>query len=44
MALLGRKIAAAGDPNPAARELLDVQLREGQITQKQYDRQIKHFG
>jgi hypothetical protein len=37
-------MAAAGDPNPAARELLDVQLREGQITQKQYDRQIKHFG
>lgn len=37
-------MADAGDPNAAARELLDVQLREGQITQKQYDRQVKYFG
>jgi len=36
-------MAAAGDPNAAARELLDLQLREGQITQKQYDQQMKYL-
>jgi hypothetical protein len=36
-------MAGAGDPNASARELLDLQLREGQITQKQYDRQMKYL-